>query len=170
MNRLTGWIVWGLACLAFAMPAAAQNASGIAGVVRDASGGVLPGVTVDATSPALIEKVRSVISDDASLLMRFSINGEPVVTFVRVTESLSMWCTNPTWIFMSLGPPDLCLDGMMLYHCPGFISRTSIHRRLRISSDFGFGSRKSALAKAPNGADILSGWSISGISTGTFIV
>jgi hypothetical protein len=40
----------------------AQQASGIAGVVRDASGGVLPGVTVEATSPALIEKVRTVVS------------------------------------------------------------------------------------------------------------
>jgi Fe2+ transport system protein B len=35
----------------------------IAGVVRDASGGVLPGVTVEASSPALIEKVRSVVTD-----------------------------------------------------------------------------------------------------------
>jgi hypothetical protein len=39
------------------------TASGIAGVVRDSSGGVLPGVTVEAASPALIEKVRSVVSD-----------------------------------------------------------------------------------------------------------
>src|SRR5438445_10397755 len=39
------------------------TASGIAGVVRDASGGVLPGVTVEAASPALIEKVRSVVTD-----------------------------------------------------------------------------------------------------------
>src|SRR5207253_1913993 len=31
---------------------------------RDASGGVLPGVTVEAASPALIEKVRSVITDE----------------------------------------------------------------------------------------------------------
>src|SRR5262245_34767446 len=42
-------------------PAAAQGA--ITGVVKDASGGVLPGVTVEAASPALIEKVRSVSSD-----------------------------------------------------------------------------------------------------------
>ena len=40
----------------------AQGAS-ITGVVRDASGAVLPGVTVEATSPALIEKVRSVVTD-----------------------------------------------------------------------------------------------------------
>jgi hypothetical protein len=44
--------------------AAAQGQTGsIAGVVRDASGAVLPGVTVEAASPALIEKVRSVVSD-----------------------------------------------------------------------------------------------------------
>jgi hypothetical protein len=41
----------------------AQQSSGIAGVVRDSSGAVLPGVTVEASSPALIEKVRSVTTD-----------------------------------------------------------------------------------------------------------
>ncbi|HEY3161527.1 MAG TPA: carboxypeptidase regulatory-like domain-containing protein [Vicinamibacterales bacterium] len=35
----------------------------ISGVVRDASGGVLPGVTVEAASPALIEKVRTAVTD-----------------------------------------------------------------------------------------------------------
>src|SRR4026208_2416137 len=35
----------------------------ITGVVRDTSGAVLPGVTVEASSPVLIEKVRSVITD-----------------------------------------------------------------------------------------------------------
>jgi len=44
-------------------PAWSQQLSGIAGVVRDASGAVLPGVTVEATSPALIEKVRTVVTD-----------------------------------------------------------------------------------------------------------
>jgi len=44
----------------------AQGASTatIAGVVRDSSGAVLPGVTVEAASPALIEKVRSTVSDE----------------------------------------------------------------------------------------------------------
>ena len=44
---------------------AAQSAStgAIAGVVKDTSGAVLPGVTVEASSPALIEKVRSAVSD-----------------------------------------------------------------------------------------------------------
>jgi hypothetical protein len=44
-------------------PAAAQQSGGIAGLVRDTSGAVLPGVTVEAASPSLIEKVRSAISD-----------------------------------------------------------------------------------------------------------
>jgi hypothetical protein len=43
--------------------ARAQSSGSIAGVVRDTSGGVLPGVTVEAASPALIERVRSVVTD-----------------------------------------------------------------------------------------------------------
>src|ERR1051325_11713458 len=41
----------------------AQQASGIAGTVRDVSGAVLPGVSVEAASPALIERVRVAVSD-----------------------------------------------------------------------------------------------------------
>ena len=37
--------------------------SSIAGVVTDATAGVLPGVTVEVSSPALIEQARSVVSD-----------------------------------------------------------------------------------------------------------
>ncbi|HQZ37557.1 MAG TPA: TonB-dependent receptor [Vicinamibacterales bacterium] len=49
----------------FAAPANAQNAASgsITGIVKDDSGGVLPGVTVEAASPALIEKTRTVITD-----------------------------------------------------------------------------------------------------------
>jgi hypothetical protein len=43
--------------------AAQQTASGIAGVVRDTSGAVLPGVTVEASSPVLIEKARTVVTN-----------------------------------------------------------------------------------------------------------
>src|ERR1700737_4555062 len=50
------------ACAVFA-PAVAHAQASIAGVVKDASGAVLPGVTVEAASPALIEKVRSAITD-----------------------------------------------------------------------------------------------------------
>src|SRR6185436_11104370 len=37
--------------------------SSIAGIVKDASGAVLPGVTVEAASPVLIEKVRTVVTN-----------------------------------------------------------------------------------------------------------
>jgi hypothetical protein len=50
-----------VAFLFSATSAFAQSA--LAGSVRDASGAILPGVTVEATSPALIEKVRTVVSD-----------------------------------------------------------------------------------------------------------
>ena len=43
---------------------ALAHAQSIVGVVRDASGAVLPGVTVEAASPALIERVRTVVTDD----------------------------------------------------------------------------------------------------------
>ena len=46
-----------------ASTASAQQASGIAGTVRDSSGLALPGVTVEAASPALIEKTRAVTTD-----------------------------------------------------------------------------------------------------------
>ena len=45
------------------LPVAAYAQASIAGQVKDASGAVLPGVTVEAASPALIEKVRSAVTD-----------------------------------------------------------------------------------------------------------
>jgi hypothetical protein len=46
------------------LPSVAFAQAAITGVVRDTSGGVLPGVTEEAASPVLFEKVRSVISDE----------------------------------------------------------------------------------------------------------
>jgi hypothetical protein len=51
-----------LACLLL-FPAVASAQGGIAGLVKDASGGVLPGVTVEASSPELIEKTRTAVTD-----------------------------------------------------------------------------------------------------------
>ena len=49
---------------ALPLPAFAQTAAGsIAGMVRDTSGAVIPGVTVEASSPALIERVRTAQTD-----------------------------------------------------------------------------------------------------------
>jgi hypothetical protein len=54
-------IAFALTCVL--VPVAAFAQASIAGTVKDASGAVLPGVTVEASSPELIEKVRTAISD-----------------------------------------------------------------------------------------------------------
>src|SRR6267378_4303800 len=45
------------------LPSAAAAQGSVAGIVKDSSGAVLPGVTVEAASPALIEKTRTVVTD-----------------------------------------------------------------------------------------------------------
>ena len=45
------------------VPTAALAQAVIAGTVKDPSGAVLPGVVVEAASPALIEKVRTAVTD-----------------------------------------------------------------------------------------------------------
>ncbi len=65
MARVTTGLL-ALACVIItAVTAAAQGsgAASITGAVRDESGGTLPGVTVEVSSPVLIEKVRSVVTD-----------------------------------------------------------------------------------------------------------
>src|SRR5262245_35889516 len=54
---------WVALALLLGTPALALAQATITGTVRDTSGAILPGVTVEAASPALIEKVRSVITD-----------------------------------------------------------------------------------------------------------
>ncbi|HEY6509900.1 MAG TPA: carboxypeptidase regulatory-like domain-containing protein, partial [Vicinamibacterales bacterium] len=54
----------------------------ISGVIRDASDAVLPGVTVEATSPVLIEKARTVVSDGTGQYrMTDLLPGSYVLTF-----------------------------------------------------------------------------------------
>jgi len=60
MRSLVSAVVFAVLLL---IPAAASAQSSLAGSVKDTSGAVLPGVTVEAASPALIEKVRSVTTD-----------------------------------------------------------------------------------------------------------
>jgi hypothetical protein len=50
--------------LLLAVMAQAQTNAVVAGTVKDATGGVLPGVTVEVSSPALIESVRSTMTDE----------------------------------------------------------------------------------------------------------
>ena len=61
---LTGSLALGVAIgVLFPAIAAAQTTAGIVGVARDSSGAVVPGVTVEAESPALIERVRATVTD-----------------------------------------------------------------------------------------------------------
>src|SRR5262245_58378520 len=67
MKRVTLSLLFFTAVLFVPSPLHAQSATtgAIAGIVRDATGAVLPGVTVEAASPALIEKVRSAVTDSS---------------------------------------------------------------------------------------------------------
>lgn len=66
----------------------AQTGS-IAGVVRDSQGGVLPGVTVEVTSPQLIEKVRTTVTDENG---RYQIAALPVGTY-KISFKLEKFAT-----------------------------------------------------------------------------
>jgi hypothetical protein len=86
LKRHIGRALAGLAVvLVTSLPAAAQIASGISGVVRDASGGVLPGVTVEAASAVLIEGSRSAVTDSNGQYQIVDLRpGEYAVTFSLV--------------------------------------------------------------------------------------
>jgi len=63
-ERVRAWFAVFATFLALSLPSAAvaQVLGTVAGNVKDASGAVLPGVTVEVSSPALIEKVRTAVS------------------------------------------------------------------------------------------------------------
>src|SRR5437762_11706677 len=66
MRRIAVRVVVACVCAAACLvpaPASAQERASIVGVVQDSSGAVLPGVTVEAASPVLIERVRTGITD-----------------------------------------------------------------------------------------------------------
>src|SRR5215475_11311282 len=73
-----------LSVLAFLLlaPVAAHAQATITGVVKDASGAVLPGVTVEVASPALIEKLRTTVTDERGLFRILNLPpGTYTVTF-----------------------------------------------------------------------------------------
>ena len=68
-----------IVCLLAALaPASAWAQASVTGTVRDSSNAVLPGVTVEASSPALIEKVRTAVTDGRGL---FRITDLPSGTY-----------------------------------------------------------------------------------------
>jgi hypothetical protein len=85
------WLVGELFALALLLvcssPAFAQAT--LAGTVRDASGAVLPGVTVELSSPALIEKVRTTTTDTTG---QYRVTELPPGTY-KMTFSLAGFST-----------------------------------------------------------------------------
>ncbi|MCC7127131.1 MAG: TonB-dependent receptor [Acidobacteria bacterium] len=82
IDAVVRWLLVGLMVLC-AAPAWAQSGASITGVVRDASGGVLPGVTVEAASPALIEGTRTVVTDSNGSYQIIDLRpGDYSVTFI----------------------------------------------------------------------------------------
>jgi hypothetical protein len=90
MSRFVGMLaVFALASVLGIPGAAYAQVGNIAGTVRDSSGSALPGVTVEVTSPALIEKVRSTTTDGSG---RYQIVSLPVGTY-SVTFRLDSFST-----------------------------------------------------------------------------
>ena len=63
MRKFVSQSLSAVVCLALLATSAAAQTSAVVGTVRDNTGGVLPGVTVEVASPALIEKARTTVSD-----------------------------------------------------------------------------------------------------------
>jgi hypothetical protein len=81
MGRTVRFAVLGLGLLAL-VPATAYAQASITGVVRDSSGALLPGVSVEAESPALIERVRTAVTDGSGQYRIENLRPGPfVVTF-----------------------------------------------------------------------------------------
>jgi hypothetical protein len=75
-------ILWAILLSPGSAWAQSATTGAIAGVVRDTTGAVLPGVTVEAASPALIEKVRTVVTDNEGLYRVVDLRpGTYTVTF-----------------------------------------------------------------------------------------
>jgi hypothetical protein len=90
MRRLLVSVLPLVAAAIFLVPhTASAQVGSIAGVVKDASGAVLPGATVEVASPALIEKVRSTTTDNNG---RYQIPALSVGSY-SVTISLSGFST-----------------------------------------------------------------------------
>jgi hypothetical protein len=82
MERIARLGIATLACVLLGRGVGWAQTGSIAGVVRDTSGAVLQGVTVEAASPVLIEKVRSVITDGQGVYKIIDLRpGTYTVTF-----------------------------------------------------------------------------------------
>jgi len=82
MHARTSWLGLVFLLSVFLLPSMALAQGSISGLVKDTTGAVLPGVTVEAASPVLIEKVRTTISDNSGRYQIIDLRpGSYTVTF-----------------------------------------------------------------------------------------
>src|SRR4051812_27315072 len=86
--RVGSRMLWFIGCVLLC-PALAFAQASVSGTVRDASGAVLPGVTVEASSPTLIEKSRSAATDGSG---QYRLTNLPPGTYA-LTFTLSGFTT-----------------------------------------------------------------------------
>lgn len=80
-RKFFGWLLAAIVCV-IALPAAARAQSAIGGTVKDTSGAVLPGVTVEVASDVLIEKTKTVSTDGEGKFQIVDLRpGVYVITF-----------------------------------------------------------------------------------------
>ena len=103
------------------VPGTAFAQASLTGVVRDTSGAVMPGVTVEAASPALIEKVRTVVTDAAGLYR--------IVDLRPGTYTLTFSLTG----FQTVRREDLELSGAMTLTIPAELRVGSVQETLTVS-------------------------------------
>ena len=75
---VTGWLVTGLIALPSMVHAQGAVLATVTGIVQDSSGAVLPGVTVEMSSPVLIERVRAAVTDSTG---RYRLTNLPTGTY-----------------------------------------------------------------------------------------
>jgi len=80
--RLVARLLVLISCTMLLVPAAVYGQAAIAGTVKDASGAVLPGVTIEASSDRLIERSRTAVTDGSGQYRIIDLpGGTYVVTF-----------------------------------------------------------------------------------------
>ena len=79
--------------LVLLVPRGAAAQATLAGEVKDTTGAVLPGVTVEAASPALVDKIRSAVTDGSG---RYRIEPLPPGSY---TVTLTVTVRSSHWVF-----------------------------------------------------------------------
>src|SRR5688572_2635729 len=85
-----GWLMAGLVALQSTVHSQGAVLEAVTGVVQDSSGEVLPGVTVEVSSPVLIERVRSAVTDATG---RYRLTNLPAGTYT-LTAALTGFNTS----------------------------------------------------------------------------